>query len=336
MRLKGRALALAQPLAATLELTYRCNWRCVFCFNPRHHDVRALTGPEWIAVLDDLRALGTLSIALTGGEVLTHPDFLEIARAARDRRFSLRILTNGALVTEEMADSLAGLDPTGVEMSLHGATARTHDQTTGRPGSFRALLQGLERLQRRGVRLLLKTPLTRLNEHELEDMVGLVERLGVSHRLDLALTPRDDGDPGPLAYRASPAAVERTYRLLAGQGRLPHTEHAPGGTNCGLGRITLAVDPEGNVYPCLQWKRTSLGNVRQTPLRDLWKTSPARQTAAGVAVTANEALRAGGEALAHFPFCPALAFQSTGDPLRPDDFHVEQAETVARLRREQT
>ena len=138
VRLKGRALALAQPLAATLELTYRCNWRCVFCFNPRHHDVRGLTGAEWIAVLDDLRALGTLSIALTGGEVLTHPDFLQIARAARERRFSLRILTNGALVGEEMADAIAGLDPTGVELSLHGATAESHDRTTGRPGSFGA------------------------------------------------------------------------------------------------------------------------------------------------------------------------------------------------------
>jgi hypothetical protein len=52
-------------------------------------------------------------------------------------------------------------------------------------------------------------------------------------------------------------------------------------------------------------------------------------------VTANETLRGMGEALAHFPFCPALAFQSTGDPLRPDDFHVEQAETAARLRRGQ-
>ena len=39
-----------------------------------------------------------------------------------------------------------------------------------------------------------------------------------------------------------------------------------------------------------------------------------------------------GEALARFPFCPALAFQRTGDPLRPDALHVLQAETVQRIR----
>jgi MoaA/NifB/PqqE/SkfB family radical SAM enzyme len=332
LRLKRRALGLAQPLSANLELTYRCNWRCVFCYNPRHHDRRGLSGAEWIAVLDDLRALGTLSVALTGGEALLHPEFLSIARAARERRLAVRVFTNGTLVDDAMADALAALDPMGVELSLHGATAETHDRTTGRPGSFAALLEALARLQRRGLPLLVKTPVTRLNEHELEAIVELADRLDVPHKLDAALTPRDDGDPGPLGYRASPAAVERMYRLVAKRGRLPHADREPGMVNCGLGRITLAVDPEGNVYPCLQWKRSSLGNVRRTPLRELWRDSLERQEAARVAVAANEAMRDRGGAASSFPFCPALAFQNTGDPLQPDPFHLEQAETVARVR----
>jgi MoaA/NifB/PqqE/SkfB family radical SAM enzyme len=332
LRLKRRALLLAQPLSANLELTYRCNWRCVFCYNPRHHDQRGLTTAEWLAVLDDLRALGTLSVALTGGEALVHPGFLDIARGVRERSLALRVFTNGSLVDDAMADALAGLEPMAVELSLHGATALTHDRTTGRAGSFKALLDGVARLQRRGLPLLVKTPVTRLNEHELEAIVELADRLGVPHKLDATLTPRDDGSPAPLEYRASPAAVERTYRLVAERGRLPHVDREPGMVNCGLGRITLAVDPEGNVYPCLQWKSTSLGNVRRTPLRELWRDSLERLEAARVAVAANDAMRERGGALSSFPFCPALALQSTGDPLRPDPFHVEQAETVARLR----
>ena len=42
LRLKRRAVQLAQPLTAYLELTYRCNWRCVFCYNPRHGDLQPL------------------------------------------------------------------------------------------------------------------------------------------------------------------------------------------------------------------------------------------------------------------------------------------------------
>ena len=333
-RLKQRALALAQPLSAYLELTYRCNWRCVFCYNPRHFDRRGLGLREWSEVLDDLRELGTLSVTITGGEALAHPEFAEVARAARDRRFTLRLFTNGTLVTEELADVIADLRPLAVEMSLHGERAETHEKATGAPGSFAAMFRGLERLQRRGVPLLLKTLVTSVNEHELDGMIALAERRGVPHQLDATVTPRDDGDTSPLRYRASAEAVARVYRRTAEKAPLPRADREEGGVNCGLGRITLAVDPEGEVFPCLQWRRSSLGNVRHTRLRDLWRGSAVREEAASVSVAANEAMRVRGGTLAGFPFCPALAAQHTGDPLQPDEAHAMHAGIVARLRDE--
>jgi MoaA/NifB/PqqE/SkfB family radical SAM enzyme len=332
LRLKGRAVQLAQPLTAYLELTYRCNWRCVFCYNPRHGDLRPLSTAEWVAVLDDLRELGTLGIVLTGGDPLVHPDFLAVARAARDRRFAVRLFTNGSLVTDAVADALARLDLVGVEMSLHGALPETHDRATQRPGSFVAMMDGLGRLRARGVPVLLKTPLTHLNEAELDGMVELAARLGVPHQIDCHITPRDDGDTGPLQYRASAEGIERMYRKVAALGRLPETSRSAGGVNCGLGRLTMAVDPEGNVYPCLQWKKTSLGNVRDTRLVDLWRGSSVREQTAEVARAANDAMLAQGEAAARFPFCPALALEHTGDPLRPDEQHLLEADIVHRLR----
>jgi len=332
-RLKQVAVERAQPLSATLELTYKCNWRCVFCYNPRHHDQRGLSAPEWLSVLDDLRTLGTLYVAFTGGEPLTHPEFMAIARGARERALALRILTNGALVTDAVADQIADLKVLAVEMSLHGARVETHDQATATPGSFEALLRGLDRLRARGVSVVLKTPLTRINEDEIEPMHALAEARGVPWRVDPVLTPRDDGDPGPLAWRPSTPAIERIYQRLADAGQLPHEERSKGGVNCGLGRTTLAVDPEGDVYPCMQWRKAPLGNVRETPLRDLWPTSSRRLEAAAVACAANDRLATAGEALASFPFCPALAQQNGEDPLSPDRTHEEQAEIALRLRR---
>jgi MoaA/NifB/PqqE/SkfB family radical SAM enzyme len=331
-RLKQRALARAQPLAAYLELTYRCNWRCVFCYNPRHADRRGLSLAQWVEVLDDLRALGTLSVTLTGGEPLTHPDFLAIARAAGHRRFAIRVFTNGTLVSEEMADAIAALRPLAVEMSLHGATAETHERATGAPGSFAAMLRGLDRLSRRRVPLLLKSLVTSLNEHELDGMIALAAQRGVPHQLDATVTPRDDGDPSPLGYRPSREGVRRMYERVGEQGLLPRSDRAPGAANCGLGRVTVAVDPEGEVYPCLQWRHTSLGNVRLTRLRELWPPSPARREAADVAVAANDRMLTRGRALAAMPFCPALAAQRTGSPLDAGEEHAAHAEIVDGLR----
>jgi len=207
-----------------------------------------------------------------------------------------------------------------------------HDRATQRAGSLDAMLKGLARLRERGVPVLLKTPLTRLNEHELDAMVALTSRLGAPHVIDGNMTPRDDGDQGPLEYRASAEGIERMFRKVSELGRLPEAVRSAGGVNCGLGRLTVAVDPEGNVYPCLQWKKQALGNVRVTRLSELWRTSPVREQAADAARAANDVLLDQPEAVARFPFCPALAFERTGDPLVPDERHVLEAEIVHRLR----
>ena len=115
-------------------------------------------------------------------------------------------------------------------------------------------------------------------------------------------------------------------------GQLPHEERSKGGLNCGLGRTTLVVDPEGDVYPCIQWRKKPLGNVRAMPLRELWPRSETRTEAAAVSRAANDRLVATGGALASFPFCPAVAYQNTGDPLEADERHREQAEIAQRVR----
>jgi MoaA/NifB/PqqE/SkfB family radical SAM enzyme len=334
LRVKQRAFALAQPLSALLELTYHCNWRCVFCYNPRHSDIAALTVADWLRVLDDLRTLGALTVTLTGGEPLAHPEFLTIARAARERSFALRLFTNAALVDEAMATAIAGLYPQSVEVSVHGATAATHDRTTAQPGSFEALWRGVERLQAHGLRIFVKSPLTSINEHELEDMIALVSGKGFSFHVDPGLTARDDGDPAPLAYAPSKSAVARLMRQDGITHALTRVHREAGGVNCGLGRVTVAVDPEGNVYPCIQWRQRSLGNVRETPLAAMWGTSPARLEAAQVALDANTVMMAAGSPLSEFPFCPALAFRRGGDALAPDAVTLHQATLAAGLRRE--
>jgi MoaA/NifB/PqqE/SkfB family radical SAM enzyme len=217
-------------------------------------------------------------------------------------------------------------------MSLHGSTAEVHDRATAKPGSFGEMLAGLERMKARKIPVVLKTPLTRLNEHQLEEILALAERLEVPLRVDPTITPRDDGDRSPLGYAASGAAIDRIFRKVHAIGQLPSTDRTEGGFNCGLGRMTMAIDPEGNVYPCLQWRQSSLGNVRQTPLRRLWRESAVRAEAAEISRTANDKMISMGGAVARFPFCPALAMAHTGDPLVPSADHLEIAESAARAR----
>lgn len=330
-QIAASAMRRSQPLTAHLELTYACNWRCVFCYNPRHFDLRRLSAAEWTTVLDDLRALGTLSVTLTGGEPLAHPEALAIVRAARARAFVVRLFTNGSLVDDEVARELSELNVS-VEASLHGATAETHDRATAKPGSFEALWVGIAALQRHGVPVFLKTPVTSWNESELDQMIELAARSGTGYRLDPNLTPRDDGDMSPLSYRASTDALRRVLLLGLETGTIGVLTRSEGDTNCSLGRTTIAIDPEGNVFPCMQWRRKPLGNVRDTALLKMWPDSPVRREASDLALKANERMMELGGALAEHSYCPALAAQVTGDPLRPDRNFIDRATLVSELR----
>ncbi|KAA0252757.1 MAG: radical SAM protein [Acidobacteria bacterium] len=331
-RLNARALAAEQPLMASLELTYACNWRCVFCYNPRHHDRSPLTTGEWVALLGDLRELGILTVSLTGGEPLAHPGFLEIARAARSRGLAVRVLTNASLVDDTRAEAIAELLPAAVEVSVHGAVPATHDAATGRPGSFAAMWAGVDRLLSRGVRVTVKTPVTRLDEREVPGMIALVRGRGLPYVLDLSITPRDDGDLSPLAFAPTEEGMRAVLSLPEYPALRAARDRKPGEPACGVGRIGLAVDPEGNVFPCVQWRHVALGNVRRTPLRQMWRGSPARREAAETATRATTMLLAEGGAVAAAPFCPALAHQLSGDALTVDGPSERRARLAAEAR----
>src|SRR5207249_773565 len=80
-----RARAALAPLHVLLELTYRCNVRCVHCYLAG--DEREMTLDELTPVLDDLAAAGCLILTLSGGEPLLRRDFFDVAEAARARGF---------------------------------------------------------------------------------------------------------------------------------------------------------------------------------------------------------------------------------------------------------
>jgi MoaA/NifB/PqqE/SkfB family radical SAM enzyme len=334
IRFKRRALALGVPLAVHLELTYDCRWRCVFCgVGHERREQTPLTLDEWLTVFDDLRELGTLALTFTGGDPLDHPGFFTLAAAARQRAFAVRIFTNGEHVDEATADRLADLRPLGVELSLHGATPEVHDSATRRAGSFEQVWRAVAALSARGIPVVLKTLLTTLNHAQLDAIIALAAARHVPLRVDPTVAPCQDGDRGPLRYTAPVAVVERLMQHLSAEGRVPTVhERPPGESNCGLGRLTLAIDPFGNVFPCMLWRSQTLGNVRALPLTRIWSRSPARCELSDVALRANQALREMGGPLARFPFCPALALQATGDPLRPDPAFTRNAQAAEAAR----
>ncbi len=275
LALNALAAARHVPLTAHLELTYRCNVRCVHCFQDRGAAPREMSTGEWIAAVDQARAAGALIVTLSGGEALLSPSFWPVAEHARSIGLAVRVFTNGVLLTRKNVARLRALRPLSVEVSLFSLRPERHDAVTRAPGSLRRALRGLFRLKRAGVPLVVKCPLLSVSGDDYGRVRALADRLEASVVFDPHIFPRFDGGLSPTrcrgddatltSYFADPATQQYDRRGLAPV--LP--DQAP----CGMARSFLVVSPEGELLPC-PMLQTSAGSVRRQPLDVLWREAP--------------------------------------------------------------
>lgn len=334
-QLIDRSWSSNQLFSVLLELTYRCNLDCFFCYNDLGLGGTPLSFQDYDRLLRDLAALNVLTVVLSGGEPLAHPHFFRIGALARELGFVVRIKSNGHALNASMAQRLRyEVDPYVVEVSLHGATAATHDRQTRVPGSFERLVANIPQMLAAGLRVKVNSTLTRWNEQECEAMYALTDALGVTLRFDLQVSPRDNGDRTPLEIAPSREGIERLMRLddqRAGSRSSgpPVDENAPpaAGKHCGAGSSGIAVDPFGNVYPCVQWRRP-VANLHERSVRELWGEPSELDAIRQITTDARDvvARHPRGKLL---NFCPGLAEMLTGSPVKVPAEMERQAAIVA-------
>lgn len=308
----------AMPMSALWEITYACNHKCAFCYNCPERGRKELTTEQITAGLHKLADLGCLFLVLTGGEPLTRPDFFDIAWAGKRLGFAVRVYTNGYLVDEVVARKFKELMPFEIEISFHGSNPETMDKLTGVPGSFHRVIQGIKNLRKHDLKVNMKVPITKWNQWEIRDIQKLAKSLGCHAEFDPVITPRDDGDTSPLALQADRDFLEKLWSpeysdVTHEEAPVPRNDHKVE-ANCGTGRSTIALDPYGNMYPCVQWRR-SAGNITEVEdLRSLWKHSPVLNEVRRIALEIPKTTLKTCESGEFCSFCPGVAEVQTGDP----------------------
>jgi len=85
-----KAAGLRVPLSGSLDLTHRCNLRCLHCYTGDHSSDMPVTDMDTrriLSLLDEICDAGCLYLLLTGGEPLLRKDFPEIYRYAKEKVF---------------------------------------------------------------------------------------------------------------------------------------------------------------------------------------------------------------------------------------------------------
>ena len=319
-KIRQKAFTAAIPMNCQIEITYRCNHLCTICYNSPTGQ-REMTTPQIFETLRKVNELGVLYVTLTGGEALCHKDFYKIAAEVRRLGMALRIYSNGYLMADKkVVERIKRLSPMEVELSIHGARPESHDELTRIKGSFDKLMIAMDNLHEAGIKMVVKCPITRLNQDELFDIRDIGQKYGVNVTFDAVITPKDDGNKDPLALRAQDEFIEKYwgewFHELTGGQKPPRSNHCASGTeaNCGTARGGFTIDPYGHILPCVAFRR-SAGNILEIDdLAQVWHHSPVLNEVRDLAVDARDKLdqHDDGE---YFTFCLGVAEVQTGDPL---------------------
>ncbi|HEY1677790.1 MAG TPA: radical SAM protein [Candidatus Sulfotelmatobacter sp.] len=275
----AKALKLNIPLNVQLDLTYRCNERCVHCYLD-HHDHGEMSTAEITHLLDEMADAGVFILTLSGGEIFLRKDFFEILEHARRLMFCVKLKTNAVLIREKEAARLRGLGIESIQISIYSHRPEVHDAITLVPGSLKRSVEAIRFLKSQGLKVIIANVLMIQNMQDYQGVRALAADLGVECTLDPTVTPMMDGDRSVLGLNVDPSSLRQVFRDASLVGDVdefcaipaPAGEDELNSTPCSAGHTACYVSPYGDVFPCVQFPLPT-GNVRKQRFVDIWRDS---------------------------------------------------------------
>jgi SynChlorMet cassette radical SAM/SPASM protein ScmE len=291
------------PSSLDIEITNRCNLQCKYCshFTSAGDVEEDLPKEEWLAFFEELSGCLVTSVTLSGGEPFIREDFPDIIEGVVRNRMSFTILSNGTLISDEMAAYLASTERCdGVQISIDGSVPIIHDAFRG-SGNFIKAIEGIERLRKNEVSVSVRVTIHRQNVHDLEDVARLLlEDIGLPSfstnsaaylglcrrnseqiqltaeetslametllRLNQKYKDRVSAQAGPLANAHMWMEMEKARaekkKIIPGRGYL---------TGCGGTMSKMAVRADGVMVPCNQLNHIELGRINEDRLLEVWQ-----------------------------------------------------------------
>lgn len=287
------------PKTFILELTQRCNNRCLYCYTPWNglsgdygNNCQSEMSTEEIkdTIVKLQNEVDVENIGLSGGEPTLREDLPEILSFLKERGISANVITNGTLLTDELVDKIG--DKCLFEITLLSYRRDIHDKLAGRKGAWDEAVKGMARIKRAGGILISVFVATKLNYMDLPTTIDLAVALGAKglmyNRLNISahnLHYAEELLPTPEMIQSNLDSLEKLgkeYGLPIAASvviepcvvDLEKYQHV---TICwcplGGEDSYFTIDPIGNIRIC-NHSPVILGNIKRDSFIDLYYNDP--------------------------------------------------------------
>jgi heme b synthase len=325
------------------EVTRSCNLNCAHC------RAAASCGPyrgelstdKCFKLIDEIAALSSPVIILTGGEPLLRPDIFEIASYGTNKGLRMVMATNGTLVTPAVAKKMIESGIKRVSISIDGKDAHSHDAFRQEKGAFAGAMAGIAALKDAGMEFQINTTITSTNLDQIKDILELTKNIGAAAHHIFLLVPTGRGkDLAGQAITASDyeetlmwfhqeslnceiqlkaTCAPHYFRIMhQNKSKISEPKKKVGGhfhesTRGCLGGITFCfISHVGQVQPC-GYLELDCGNVKKKSFAAIWEKSEVFRNLRDYSKYGGKCGRC--EFIKVCGGCRARAYEATGDYL---------------------
>lgn len=269
------------------ELTSACNERCIHCYipNARKNLGQDMNYNDFCHVIDQFVEMGGIHVGLSGGECLTHPNFLDMIEYCRKKDLIITILSNLIALRDEHIPFLKQANIAHIQTSLYSMDETIHDKITTVKGSWKKTKNAIERLVATNIPVQISCPLMKANKDSFINVLKYAESLHTIATTDYIIMAEANGSTDNIAHRLSANEVEKAIQSVVEyykrtEKAIPNdsssnktTEEVKRLPVCGAAMNSLCVLASGDVCACPGWNDLICGNIHKQPLRDIWENS---------------------------------------------------------------
>jgi MoaA/NifB/PqqE/SkfB family radical SAM enzyme len=259
------------PPIAIFSITNRCNLRCKGCYAQaiRGDAADEISEERMRGIVEEADELGISFFVIAGGEPLTRPEIVDIAR--NHPRVIFLLITNGLLLDDELIAKLTRLHNVVPVLSIEGNQVETDERRGG--GVHERLREKMELLRRAGIFFSLSFTVTRSNFDTVTDTEFLENAVQAGCRLffHVEYTPIRAGTDDWVITDGQRESMKRLVasfraRFPAVFIAVPWDEEEQGGC-LASGRGFVHISASGDLEPC-PFAPYSDANVLHVPLRE--------------------------------------------------------------------